>query len=443
VRLSKLFTKTLKQAPADQESLNGRLLTRAGFIYQEISGVYTFLPLGLRVLRKIEQIVREEMDAIGGVEMEFSTLGPSELWEKTGRLETVDVLFKASGANKASEAINDRTYILNPTHEELAAPLVKSYTFSYKDLPVLLYQFQTKFRNEPRPRAGLMRTREFLMEDLYSFHSDDASFAEFYQVAAKAYKKVFERLGLGAKTYYTYASGGSFTEKYSHEFQTIMSSGEDTIYICQNCQSEFGTGLAYNKEVVLPDSSAFKCLQCKKSDFVVEKASEVGNIFPLETRFPQAFDFKFTAADGSQKYPVMGSYGIGVSRLLGVLAEVFADDQGIAWPENVAPFRVHLIDLNSSNPTNLTNPSNESSNVYEKLTASGVETLFDDRFDVSAGEKFADADLIGCPWQVIVSKKSLAAGRSPSGDTAGGAEVRRRGEKQGKIMDITSVGAAF
>lgn len=428
MKLSKLFTKTLKNAPSDQESLNGKLLTRAGFIYQEISGVYTFLPLGLRVLRKIEQIVREEMDAIGGQELLMTTLAPKEFWEKTGRLETVDVLMKAVAANKKAAAKHSVKYIINPTHEDMVTPLVQSYVFSYKDLPQLPYHIQTKFRNEPRARAGLLRAREFRMKDLYSFHADQAGFDQFYREIGLAYKKIFDRLGLGHITYYSYASGGDFTKNYSNEWQTLLSGGEDTVYICQNCRSDFGAGLCFNKEIVGEDSSQFKCLQCGKSDFRVERTCEVGNIFPLETKYTKAFEFKFTDADGTQKYPVMGSYGFGPSRVMGVLAEVFADGKGVAWPEAVVPFRVHLIDLNKPNSSNLSNKAND---VYDLLTRAGVEVLFDDR-DASAGAKFADADLIGCPWQVIVSPKSLAAG---------GVEVRRRGEKQGKI--VKDVVAAF
>lgn len=430
MRLSKLFTKTLKQAPSDQESLNGKLLTRAGFIYQEISGVYTFLPLGLRVLRKIEQIVREEMDAIGGQELLMTTLAPKEFWEKTGRLETVDVLMKAVAANKKAAARHEAEYIISPTHEDMVTPLVQSYCLSYKDLPILPYHIQTKFRNEPRARAGLLRGREFRMKDLYSFHADEAGFKAFYQEISLAYKKIFDRLGLGHLTYYSYASGGDFTKNYSNEWQTIMPGGEDTVYICQKCQSAFGAGLCFNKEIVGDDSSKFKCVECGQSDFKVERACEVGNIFPLGTKYTEAFDFKFTAADGSQQFPVMGSYGFGPSRVMGVLAEVFADEQGIAWPAAVAPFKVHLVDLD--NRKQITDNKSESEEVYQRLVNAGVEVLFDDRAEVSAGAKFADADLIGCPWQVIVSSKSLAAG---------GAEVRRRGEKQGKI--IKDVVAAF
>ena len=395
------------------------------------------MPLGLRVLRKIEQIIREEMDAIGGQEVLMSTLAPKELWEKTGRLETVDVLMKAVAANKASSLKHDADYVISPTHEEMITPLAQSYLLSYKDLPALPYQIQNKFRNEPRARAGLLRTREFPMKDLYSFHADDAGFTSFYNVAAGAYKKVFERLGLGHLTYFTVASGGDFTKKHSHEFQTVMPGGEDTIYllnICQNCKSEFGAGLAYNKEVVLPDSSSFKCEQCSQNNFTVEKACEVGNIFPLETRFSEAFNFKYVDEAGQPQFPVMGSYGIGPSRVMGVLAEVFADDKGVAWPEVVAPFKVQLIDLDSGRAARSGGSTGVADDVYKGLTSVGIEVLFDDRDDVSAGEKFAEADLIGCPWQVLVSKKSLAAG---------GVEVRKRGEKQGKIVAINDLTNRF
>jgi len=435
VRLSKLFTKTLKNAPSDQDSLNGRLLTRAGFIHQETSGVYSFLPLGFRVLNKIEQIIREEMTKIGGQEVLMSALSPTDYWQTTGRLEGISVLFKAVGANKLSELNNDKAYILNPTHEDEITPICKRYIFSYKDLPVLPFHIQTKFRNEPRARGGLLRTREFRMKDLYSFHPDDASFLEFYTQASEAYATVFKRLGLGDKTYYTVASGGDFTKKNSHEFQTVMENGEDTIYICRHCTSPHGAGLAYNKEVVA-DSSTFKCPECGNSDFDVVRASEVGNIFPLETRFTEAFGLQFTDHDGSLKSPIMGSYGIGPSRVMGVLAEVFSDAKGLCWPESVAPFKVHLIDIKGqrtddriqmtdSGRQKTERGSAEAEEAYNKLTQSGTEVLFDDRSEASAGEKFADADLIGVPYQIIVSSKSQAAG---------GVEFRKRGDRQGQIF---------
>jgi len=427
MRLSKLFTKTLKNAPSDQESLNGKLLTRAGFIHQETSGVYSFLPLGLLVLNKIENIIREEMNAIGGQEILMSALAPTEYWEKTGRLSAMSTLFKATGANKESTLNNDKDYVLSPTHEETITPLVQKYIFSYKDLPILPYQIQSKFRNEARARGGLLRGREFRMKDLYSFHADASGFESFYQEAATAYAKVFKRLSLHDLTYYTYAAGGDYTKRHTHEFQTLMENGEDTIYICQKCQSPHGAGLAYNKEIIT-DSSQFKCLECGGSDFLVEKASEVGNIFPLETRFSEAFGFFFTDKDGTQKHPIMGCYGIGPSRVMGVLAEVFSDAKGLKWPKAVAPFDVHLVDLTKDGSGQA---------VYDELTSRHISVLWDEREAVSAGVKFTDADLIGIPTQIILSERSKEQG---------GVEVRTRGEEGSKIIkaeDLPTINNTF
>lgn len=393
MRLSQLFTKTSKNISEETESINARLLTRAGFIRQEIAGAYTFLPLGLRVLAKVERIVRDEMDAVAP-EMIMPALTSRERWQDTGRLETVDVLFEAQGANAPSRERNSATYILNPTHEDLITPIMREFVQSYKDLPRATYQIQTKFRNEPRAKSGLLRGREFRMKDLYSFHADEADLTRFYEQMKAVYLRVYERLGLGDSTFITLASGGDFTTNYSHEFQTILPSGEDTIYL------DRANNIAYNKEVATPEDA--KKLGVDFDALEVVRASEVGNIFPLGTKYAKALDFHYVDEKNERHLVWMGSYGIGTSRLMGVIAEKFADEKGLVWPEQVAPFKYHLIAL-----------GREAAHVAagEVVRELGEDqVLFDDRLGVSAGEKFADAELIGCPVRLVVSDKTLERG---------------------------------
>ncbi|HSV95087.1 MAG TPA: aminoacyl--tRNA ligase-related protein [Spirochaetia bacterium] len=403
MKMSKMGIRPEKTAPGDAEAINQKLLIQAGFIHQEMAGVYTFLPLGLRVIYKIENIVRKYMDEIGS-ELLMPGLSPKEYWKTTGRLETIDVLFKASAANDVSLAKSDAEYILCPTHEDVVAPLIQKYNPSYKDLPVSVYQIQTKYRNEPRAKSGLLRCREFRMKDLYSFHKDEADLKLFYEEAKKVYMKVFEEIGIGKDTVIALASGGDFTRDYSHEFQTRCETGEDTIYLDKT------TGIAYNKEV-MPEGAD------TNPNFEVFNACEVGNIFPLGTKFTQANGYEYTDKDGSKKPVVMGSYGIGISRMMGVLVEKFHDDKGIIWPASVAPFQVHLVDLQQLE---------EAGKIYTQLKNAGVDSLWDDR-EMSAGEKFADADLIGCPVRVLVSSRSLQNG---------GVEVKLRSETESKIISI-------
>lgn len=499
------------------------------------------LPLGWRTLTKIEQIIREEMDNLGGQEMFMSSLSPQANWEQTGRLDKVDVLFSAQGANELSRKVNPASYVLNSTHEEIITPLVKRFATSYKDLPVSVYQIQTKFRNEPRPKSGLLRGREFRMKDLYSFHKDEKDLREFYEKAKEAYTRVFQRLGVGEDTYITLASGGDFTKDYSHEFQTKCPTGEDTVFKAP------GSGVCYNREVApsqapeveqdkeekpweeietkdvvtveklveflqvpiektvktlfyadeaenkyavavrgdyeINEKKLQKALGCQSVNLITEeeikkltgaqmgyagllnlpdsfqvvaddslkkmvnfeiginktdyhainvnwgrdiekpkefydlklaregdldpesgepfetfKASEVGNIFPLNVKFSDSFDYYYTDKQGEKKIIYMGSYGIGPTRVMGVLAEKFSDDSGLNWPESIAPFKVHLISLGQNQ---------KSDQIYEELTKKGIEVLYDDREEAAAGEKFAEADLIGCPIRLVVSKKTL------------------------------------
>lgn len=378
---------TSKNVSSDLQSKNARLLTQAGYIHQEVAGAYTFLPLGLRVLKKIETIIREEMDTIG-TEIVMTSLSPKSNWEQTGRIETVDVLMKTSPANAAALAKNDTEYILNSTHEDMVTPLVALYAQSYKDFPVSVYQIQTKFRNEPRAKSGLLRCREFRMKDLYSFHTSEEDLMRFYEAAKPVYMRVYERLGIGESTFVTLASGGDFTTNYSHEFQTLCEAGEDTIFLDRKNK------IAYNKEVTTKEDQ--EKLGVDFSTLEEVRACEVGNIFPLNTKFSKACEYTYTAEDGSKQAIYMGSYGIGPSRLMGVLVEKFADGKGLVWPEAVAPFAVHLIDIHASE---------RGQEVYAVLTKAGIEVLWDDR-DLRPGEKFADADLLGIPYRLVVSAKT-------------------------------------
>ncbi|MFA6077689.1 MAG: aminoacyl--tRNA ligase-related protein [Candidatus Paceibacterota bacterium] len=406
---SKLFTKPRKEAPADEVSKNAELLIRAGFVDKLQAGVYTYLPLGLRVLKKIENIIREEMNKAEGVEILMPSLHPKENWETTGRWETMDDLYKVSDSSGRENA-------LGPTHEEVVVPLVKKFVSSYRDLPVYLYQIQNKFRMELRAKSGILRGREFIMKDLYSFHKDEEDLKKYYEVMKTSYENIFKRAGIGENTYFTFASGGSFS-RYSHEFQTIAVAGEDTIHICDNCR------IAVNEEIIADQST---CPKCGESDLRKEKAIEVGNIFELKTKYSKPFNLVYKDEDGSDKDVIMGCYGIGLGRLMGTVVEVTSDDKGMVWPEEIAPFKVHLLELASSDAE----VSKKAKEVYEMLNSAGIETLHDDRGDKTAGEKFADADLIGIPYRVLVSEKSLKAG---------GVEVKKRTEKDSSIVAIDKI----
>lgn len=374
-----MFVKTSKNAPSDEVSKNAQLLTRAGYVYKEMAGVYAYLPLGLRVLENIKQVIREEMNAIGGEEVSLTALQNPEVWQKTDRWndDVLDVWFKTTLANGS-------TLGLAPTHEEPLTQLMKSYISSYKDVPQYVYQFQTKFRNELRAKSGIMRGREFLMKDLYSFNRSEADQQKFYEQAIEAYHKVFERLGLGDITYKTFASGGSFS-KYSHEFQTVCDAGEDIIYIDDESK------IAINEEVL--NDEVLADLKLKRDKLREAKAAEVGNIFTLGTKFSDALGLNYTDEDGAVKPVFMGSYGIGPTRVMGVIVEKLSDERGIVWPEDIAPAKVYLIGIGT-----------DAEPLYKELTDKGVEVLWDDR-DARPGEKFVDADLMGIPYRVVVSEK--------------------------------------
>lgn len=408
MRQSKLFTKTRKEAPADETSKNAELLIRGGFIHKEMAGVYTYLPLGLRVLNKVENIIREEMDQIGGAEMRTSVLQNKEVWEKSNRWsdEVVDNWFKTKFKNGGEVG-------LSFTNEEAHSNILKQYVNSYKDLPIYPYDFKTIFRNETRSKSGIMRGREFYWKALYSFSKDEAEHNIFYEKAKVAYQNIFKRAGIGHLTYITFASGGTFS-KFSHEFQTITSVGEDTVYLDEN------SGIAINKEVY--NDEIIEELNLNKENLVEKRAVEVGNIFSLGTKFSTPFDLKYKDENGEEKLVIMGSYGIGLGRLMGTVVEVLSDDKGIVWPESIAPFAIHLLALGDDEEV-----LKEAGKIYENLQKAGIEVLFDDRTEMSAGEKFSDADLLGMPYRAVVSARSIKEN---------GIELKKRNEEKGEIISL-------
>lgn len=389
MKLSQSFWKSLREAPKDEAARNAQLLIRAGFIHKEMAGVYAYLPFGLKVLEKIKTIVREEMDKIGGQELLMTTLQERKIWEKTGRWDdnAVDNWFKTSLKSGTELGVG-------LTHEEPITDMLREFVQSYKDFPFCVYQIAPKFRNELRAKSGLLRGREFLMKDMYSFARTEAEHLEMYEKVAAAYTRIYERLGLGNDTYRTVADGGYFTEKFSDEYQTVTEIGEDTIYIDEKKR------LAINEEILTDDNLAKSNL--RREDLIAKKAVEVGNIFPLESKYSDALGLYYTDEKGEQRSVIMGCYGIGVSRLVGVLAEKFADDKGLVWPGGVAPAEVYLVSIGDV--------SKEADELYKELMKMGVEVVYDDR-DLRPGEKFADADLTGIPCRVVVSERGLKSGK--------------------------------
>lgn len=398
---SKLFTKTRKNVPKDEISENARLLIRAGFVDKLMAGVYSYLPLGLRVLKKIENIIREEMNKAGGQEIFMPGLQPKENWEKTGRWDSMSDLYKIKDTS-------GKEFALGPTHEEVIFPLLNKIISSYKDLPIYVYQIQNKFRMELRAKSGLLRGREFLMKDMYSFHINEEDRDKYYDFMADVYKKIFARIGIGDRTYYTLASGGTFSE-HSHEFQTITEAGEDIIHVCEKCK------MAVNNEIIKEQK---KCPQCGNNDLLEKKSIEVGNIFKLKNKFAEDFTLKFKDKDGSEKLTATGCYGIGLGRLMGAIVEVSHNEKGIIWPETVAPFKVHLLSLGSAS-------FKFSDDLYKDLQKAGVEVLYDDREDFAPGEKFGDADLIGIPYRVVVSEKTIEQNKI---------EIKKRNKDKVKLI---------
>lgn len=385
---SDLISKTRKQISQTEESLNAQILIKAGFIEQIMAGVYAYLPLGLRVIQNIENIVREELNQISAQELLLPALQPKSYWEKTGRWDTLDVLYRFTSYYTSTELA------LGSTHEEIITPIAKNFIQSYQDLPLAVYQIQTKFRDEKRAKSGILRGREFIMKDLYSFHSSSENLDKYYELVTQAYINIYKRLGIGDITLKTYASGGTFS-KYSHEFQTISEIGEDIIFICGQCN------IAINKEIIADQK---ECPECQNQDLIQKQAIEVGNIFKLQTKYSQAFDLNFMDEKGVNQAVIMGCYGIGISRLMGTLVEIFAQNEAkMLWPEAVSPFHTHLIALNTDSQEII----DKAEEIYQKLQKQNKTVLFDNRNE-RPGIKFAEADLIGIPNRIIISNKTLA-----------------------------------
>jgi len=405
---SKLFGKTVKEDLGDQTTEGARLLLRAGFIDKIAAGVYALLPLGYLVLQNIENIIAREMAKLGAQRIQMNALIPRANWEKTSRWTTLDVLYKVKG--KSAEE-----YGLGATHEEEAVPIAKKYAISYKDFPFAIYQIQTKFRDELRPKSGLLRTREFSMKDLYSFHLTAKDCDEYYQLVKESYFKIFKEVGLAQAIVLTLASGGTFS-KFSHEFQALCDAGEDTIFLCNNC------GLTINREI---KDEYPQCPECGCADFTQRKGIEVGNIFQLGTKYSDAFDF--TVADScGKKIPVlMNCYGIGLTRLMGAVAEIWHNDAGLIWPQKIAPFTIHLLEL--SGGADQEKISKEAQKIYDNLQKAGLTVLYDQREEKSAGEKLNDADLLGMPYRVLVSPKTIAQES---------VEVKKRSEDNIQLVKI-------
>jgi prolyl-tRNA synthetase len=415
MRRSELFTKTRKQVTGDETAKNAQLLIKAGFINKEMAGVYAFLPLGLRVVENIKQIVREEMNAIGSQELIMTNLQPRDRWETTGRWDdkVVDIWFKTKLKDGAEIG-------LAWSHEEAIIEMLKQHISSYKDFPVSVYQFQNKLRNELRAKSGILRGREFVMKDMYSISTNSKEHEGYYNSVIEAYKKVYERLGIGDDTYVTFASGGAFTE-FSHEFQTVCEAGEDKIYLHR------AKNLAINEEVL--DDKNLKKLGIQREELEVVKSSEVGNIFNFGTEKSKSMDFTYTDESGAQQFAYLGSYGIGITRVMGVIAEKCCDDNGLVWPENIAPFTVYLARVGEEGPV-----VKAADELYDALLAKSIEVLYDDR-DERVGSKFADADLMGIPWRVVVSEKTLAgAGYELKSRTATDVEMMNREELIKKLV---------
>ncbi|MCX6812895.1 MAG: His/Gly/Thr/Pro-type tRNA ligase C-terminal domain-containing protein [Candidatus Azambacteria bacterium] len=410
MRQSQLFGQTLRENPKDETSVNARLLERGGFVYKNSAGIYSYLPLGFRVLEKIANIIREEMNAINGQEMFMPALVEKKYLDATGRWD-VPISFEAMGKNEKIAG-----FVMGWTHEEVLTAIATKYINSYKDLPLAAYQIQTKFRNEPRAKSGLLRGREFIMKDLYSFHSSETDLRNYYEKVKAAYFKIFNRCGL--KSIYTVAPGGVFTLSNTHEFQVINPVGEDAILVCSKCE------YAENKEISKLKNGD-KCPKCM-GKIRLESAIEVGNLFPLGTKYSEAFNLQFINSKGKREYVIMGSYGIGLGRVMGTVVEIHHDNWGIIWPKTIAPFKIHLIEISTKGDSPI---KKQAEKIYKNLVDKGIEVLYDDR-DKTAGEKFADADLIGISWRAVVSPKTL------DNDSI---EIKRRNQKQEKLVKFSQI----
>ncbi|PIZ76445.1 hypothetical protein COY05_01145 [Candidatus Peregrinibacteria bacterium CG_4_10_14_0_2_um_filter_38_24] len=427
MKYSKLFGKTRHTPPCDADSVNAKLLTQAGFIEKLAAGIYNFLPLGQRVLTKVCNIIREEMNAVEGQEILMPALHPVDIWDTTGRRKSMDeILYK-------TRASGDKEFVFGPSHEEVVTPLASKYIQSYKDLPLYVYQIQTKFRDEPRAKSGLLRGREFGMKDLYSFHTDEADLDRYYEIMKGAYLNIFNRCGLTA--YVIEASGGAFSDKFSHEFSIETPAGEDTIILCKKCEiaqnievaKDHKDGFIYGK--TLEDlKKGIPCPKCKEALSEI-KAVEAGNIFKLGTKFSEAFGLNFANNEGKLNHVVMGCYGIGTTRLVGTIVEAKHDEKGIIWPKSVAPYLVHLISLGNDEDV-----LKEAEDLYKTLLKEGIEVLFDDR-DAGAGVKLKDSDLIGLPLRIVISKRTLES----KGVEAKGVEWKERTNSESEIVAIADL----
>lgn len=387
MKIENLCVKRLYGDVAGATTAGHKMAVKAGYIYQTFQGGYTLTPLGWRVVRNIENIIRDEMDAVDGQEILMPVVSGAELWRESGRYDTVDVLAKFKGRGGAE-------YVLNPTHEEVVTDFVKSVLTTYRQLPFMVYQIQTKFRDELRVRAGLIRTREFIMKDAYSFHTSQADLEKYYYRVLDAYKRVFTRCGL-RNVVDVLSSTGDMGGSVAHEFQLINEMGEDTIYLC-DC------GFRANKEKI--EEGKEICPKCGAPMHKV-RGIEIGNIFQLGTKYSASMHLTYTADDGTEQNPIMGCYGIGVGRTMAAILEESADEYGPRWNMATAPFAVQVIALtDKEGKTNAT-----AEKIYNDLRAAGIETLLDTR-DARAGEKFADADLIAAPVRLIISTKNLANG---------------------------------
>lgn len=406
LRQSELVTHTSRNVPKEEVSINAQLLTRAGFVNRLMAGVYSYLPLGARVLAKIENVVREECNAFGSQEVMMPALQPKEAWTRTGRWDTVDVLFKLKG-------VGNRDLALGPTHEEVVTPLIGQFLLSHRDLPASVYQIQTKFRNEARAKSGILRGREFRMKDMYSFHAEETELTKYYDTCIELYNRIFARCGVGHCTYPTLSGGGIFTTGFSHEFQTVTPYGEDTIWVCRE------RGLAVNVEVF---DKVKELPEWRDAKLETVKAIEVGNIYRLGVKYTEPCGVTFNGADGKSHPVFMGCYGLGTTRLLGAVVEVLHDEKGMKWPAEIAPYRAHLVSL--FNETN-----DEVEALYQYMGRAGVETLYDDR-PCGAGEKLKDCDLIGVPLRIVIGPRSLKEGH---------VEVSERGDPEVKRMTLDQV----
>lgn len=409
MKYSKLFSKTIKSAPANAETTNHKLLVQAGYVRQVMAGVYTYTPLGLRVLNNIAKIVREEMDGIGGQEVLMPILHPSSIWKKTGGWDKIDVLFKVKSRT-------GKDYALAQSNEETVTPLVAEWIHSSKDLPLAVYHINWKFRDELRSKSGILRGREFYMKDLYSWHATQEDFDKFYQTAKEAYKRVYSRMGLIAKV--TEASGGAFSEKLSYEFEVLTDAGEARILYCESCD------YCVNIDDISTYHEGDNCPRCSGDKLKPAKAAEVGNVFDLGTKYTKAFELSIPGENGEKVYPIMGCYGIGISRTMGVIVETFADKRGLVWPESVAPFKVHLLLIGGKNES----VAKRAEEVYQQLRSNNIEVLFDERETVGAGAKLADADLIGIPYRAVVSEKTKDL-----------VEVKKRDSEETKLITIAQL----